>query len=113
MSSGPKYLLSRRAALAGLTTTAISGSIPRGAAAENSAGPVFSPSGPDAERYGAARGFPAPDAGLARQQGNPCEPGYRVGVFSHFDEIYPTRPIKCAATPWSFKHAQADMSDSF
>jgi CubicO group peptidase (beta-lactamase class C family) len=113
MSSGPKYILSRRAALAGLATTAISGSIPRGAAAENSAGPVFSPSGPDAERYGAARGFPVPDAGLARQQGNPYEPGYRVGVFSHFDEIYPTRPIKCAATPWSFKHAQADMSDSF
>ena len=113
MLSGPKYILSRRAALAGLAATAISGSIPLGAAAEDSAGPVFSPSGPDAERYGAARGFPVPDAGLARQQGNPYEPGYRVGAFSHFDEIYPTRPIKRAVTPWSFRRAQPDMSDSF
>jgi len=40
-------------------------------ATDNSADRVFSPSGPDAERYGAAQGFPIPNSALARQQGNP------------------------------------------
>lgn len=82
-------------------------------AAEDDAGPVFSPSGPDAELYGAKEGFPVPDAALARRQGNPYEPKYRVGAFSHFDEIYPTRRIRRAATPWMFKRSAADVGYSY
>jgi len=82
-------------------------------ATENSADPVFSPSGPDAERYGAAQGFPVPDSALARRQGNPYPPKYRVGAFSHFDEIYPTRLIKRAAVPSMYKRTPVDFRYRF
>jgi len=82
-------------------------------ATENSADPVFSPSGPDAERYGAAQGFPVPDSALARRQGNPYPPKYRVGAFSHFDEIYPTRLIKRAAVPSMYKRTLVDFRYRF
>jgi hypothetical protein len=111
--SGPKsYIVSRRRALASLGAVAcgyIVRPIPNGAAADNGAGPVFSPSGPDAERYGAAEGYPIADPTLARQPGEPHDPKYRVGSYSHFDEIFPTRLIKRAASPWMFKRSQADI----
>jgi len=84
-----------------------------GMAVENELGPVFSPTGPDAELYGAAEGFPIADRSLPIQPGNPYQPKYRVGAFSHFDEIYPTRRIKRAATPWMFKRSQAEFSYSY
>jgi hypothetical protein len=87
----------------------MAGSIVEGVAADNDAGPVFSPTGPDAERYGAAEGFPISNPALPVQPGNPSEPKYRVGAFSHFDEIYPTRRIKRAAAPWMFKRSQAGI----
>jgi CubicO group peptidase (beta-lactamase class C family) len=76
---------------------------------ETVVGPIFSPSGPNAELYGAADGYPVPDPMLARLQGNPYEPKYRVGAFSHFDELFPTRRIKRASTPWEFKYERADI----
>jgi CubicO group peptidase (beta-lactamase class C family) len=121
MAEKPEHrgLLTRRAALAGLAAAATYGAA-RGnsafaqpaATAENGAGPVFSATGPDAEFYGAAEGFPVPGL-LARRKGNPYEPKYRVGAFSHFDEIYPTRTIKSAAAPWMFKRAPADIRYSY
>jgi CubicO group peptidase (beta-lactamase class C family) len=77
--------------------------------AENGADPVFSPSGPNAELYGAAEGFPVADRTLAHQPGEPHDVKYRVGAYSHFDEIYPTRRIKRAAAPWTFKRSPADI----
>ncbi len=76
---------------------------------ETVAGPIFSPSGPNAELYGAADGYPVPDPTLARLQGNPYEPKYRVGAFSHFDQLFPTRRIERASTPWAFKYERADI----
>ena len=98
MPRGPHHILSRRAALAGLVVTAACGSaiaemIPDSPATGNGAGPTFSPTGPDAELYGAAEGFPVPSFLRVRLYGNPYEPNYRVGAFSHFDEIYTTRKI--------------------
>src|SRR5687768_17230667 len=46
-------------------------------------GPVFSDTGPDAEVYGAAAGFPIGDRTTASQ------PGYLVGTYSHFGEMFP------------------------
>lgn len=110
-------LFTRRAALASLAAaaygSAMAGSPRYSTAAESGIGPVFSPSGPDAALYGAAEGFPIPDPVLARQQGNPYEPKYRVGAFSHFDEIYPTRRIRRAAMPWMFKRSAADIRYRF
>ena len=51
--------ISCRAALAGLAASVLGGTLPGEAAGgETQAGPVFSPLGPEAERYGAAEGFP-------------------------------------------------------
>jgi hypothetical protein len=111
--------LTRRPALAGAAAAAAYGAAGAGlaiaepangpAAVDTSAGPVFSATGPDAERYGAAEGFPVPGFLRAQLEGNPYNPEYRVGAFGHFDEIYPTRRIARAATPWTFKRSAADI----
>jgi hypothetical protein len=117
------HIVSRRAALAGLVVAAsfgadrgnsvIAGPISDTAATENGAGPVFSATGPDAERYGAAKGFPVPGYLRTIWHGNPYEPYYRVGAFSHFDEINTTRRIKHAAKPWMFKRTQVEIPYSY
>ena len=112
VSGRKRHIVSRRGALASLTAVAcgyIVRPIPGGAAAENGAGPVFSSTGPNAERYGAAEGYPIADPTLARQPGEPHDPKYRVGSYSHFDDIFPTRLIKRAVSPWMFKRSQADI----
>ena len=114
-----RSLLTRRAALAGLAAAATYGAgkdnfatAQPAAAAENGAGPVFSATGPNAELYGAAKGYPVPGL-LARRQGNPYPPGYRVGAFSHLDEFLTTRRVRRAATPWTFKRSAVDVSYSY
>jgi hypothetical protein len=114
MSSEARHLVSRRAALAGIAITAAGGSVvaeqaPASTSGDNGAGPIFSPSGPNAELYGAIEGFPISDHSLAHQPGEPYQVKYRVGAYSHFDEIYPTHRIKRAASPWIFKRSQADV----
>jgi CubicO group peptidase (beta-lactamase class C family) len=122
MSNRSQYLLSRRKALASLT--AVAAHIVRGSSVaagpihdsedpESGAGPVFSASGPDAELYGAAEGFPVPSFLQAVLQGNPYKPKYRVGAFSHFDEIHATRRIRRAAVPWTFKRSPTDIRYSY
>jgi CubicO group peptidase (beta-lactamase class C family) len=116
-------LITRRAALASAAAAAAYGAA-RGnlaiaepasdpAAAEKGAGPVFSATGPEAELYGAVEGFPVPGFLRARLQGNPYKPEYRVGAFSRFDEIYPTRRVGLAATPWRFKRSQTEIRYSY
>jgi CubicO group peptidase (beta-lactamase class C family) len=83
------------------------------AAAEDCAGPTFSLTGPNAMLYGAAEGYRVPDVVEARLQGNPWEPRFRVGAFSHLDEIYATRLIERAETPWMFKCLTADIQYNF
>jgi CubicO group peptidase (beta-lactamase class C family) len=104
--------LSRRAALAGLAATCFTRSTSGSRGAEN-IGPVFSPSGPNAERYGAAENYPARDPALGFVPGNPLQPKYRVGAFSHYAELFPTRELKRAATPWPFKRAPGNVTDPF
>jgi CubicO group peptidase (beta-lactamase class C family) len=62
-------------------------------------GPVFSNAGPDAADYGAAMGFPAATPATASQV------GHLVWTYSHFGELFPSRAVKRAATPWQFKRA--------
>src|SRR5215475_269468 len=76
-------------------------------------GPILMATGPDAEQYGAAYGYPVPDVALARTQGNPWEPKYRVGAFTHLDEIYATRRVDRATTPWMFRCSSADVRYQF
>ncbi|ULK95199.1 serine hydrolase [Bradyrhizobium sp. I71] len=62
-------------------------------------GPVFSDSGPDAELYGAAEGYPV------GKRGAPPQLDRLVGSYSHFGEIYPSRRVGRATAPWQFKRA--------
>src|SRR2546429_3897874 len=103
--------LSRRSVIGGVAATCavgIAGS--RAASAEEITGPIFSPSGPNAELYGSAAGDPVPHAARARQQGNPWNPNDRVGAFTHIAAIYPARLVKRAATPWTYNRAAAALS---
>ena len=77
---------------------------------EGSKGPVFDPSGPDAERYGRGEGYPVPARAQAIVEGNPWSPGYRVGAFSHLDAIYPTRSIRRGAAARRLKRADVDVT---
>jgi hypothetical protein len=113
MASGPRGVVSRRTALAGFAAAAVASvsasaaPAPGDATTENTAGPVFSLSGPNAELHGAAEGFPIADRALPVQPGEPHQLKYRVGAY--VDEIYPTHRIKRAAAPWLFKRSQADI----
>src|SRR5438132_4031400 len=115
MSGRRSFSLSRRNAMAGLAATWAAGLVKpiAGSAAASDTGPQFSPSGPNAELYGAAAGYPVPDAATARRQGNPWQPRDRVGAFTHIDAIYPTRLVKRAAAPSMYKRAPAALSDPF
>jgi len=104
------HIISRRAALLGLAASAACGPAK---ADLDGAGPIFSATGPDAERYGVAQAFPVPGYLRSIWQGNPYDPYYRVGAFSHFDEFNKTRRIKHAAEPWMFKRTQIDIRYSF
>src|SRR5712691_10519680 len=87
--------ISRRRVIGGVAATCavgIAGS--RAASAEEITGPIFSPSGPNTELYGAAEGYPITNVAAARRQGNPWEPRDRVGAFTHIDALYPTRLVK-------------------
>ena len=66
---------------------------------EASPGPVFSSTGPDAAAYGAAEGFPVGTRATASQVRN------LVGTYSHFDELFASRRVPRATTPWVFKRA--------
>jgi CubicO group peptidase (beta-lactamase class C family) len=106
--------ISRRTVIGGVAATCAVGMAgPTAASAEEITGPVFSPSGPNAELYGAPEGYPIPNVATARRQGNPWEPRDRVGAFTHIDAIYPTRLVKRAAAPWTWKRAPAALSDPF
>jgi len=62
-------------------------------------GPVFSGGGPDADAYGAAAGFPlGTQASAAQLQ-------HLVATYSHFGELFASRIVPRAATPWQFKRA--------
>ena len=103
--------MSRRAALAGLAASVVGRAAP-GKAGETEVDPVFSPSGPEAERYGAAEGYPIAVPLRVNQPGDPPDK-YKIGAYSHYDEIHPTRAIARAATPWTFKRASFDFRYSF
>ena len=80
---------------------------------QNCTGPSFSATGPNAELYGAEKGYPLPDIVEARRRGDPWEPKYRVGAFTHLDQIYPTRLVERAGSPWNFKCSTAQIYYDF
>jgi CubicO group peptidase (beta-lactamase class C family) len=80
---------------------------------ETFAGPTFSPTGPDAELYGAEERYPIPGVAEARRHGDPWEPKYRVGAFTHLDQIYQTRRVERATSPWKFRYSTTKIYYDF
>src|SRR5215471_7312036 len=115
----PAGWVSRRGAITALAAAAVSVAAGRrGALGQDKAGggtsrgvtgAHFDPGGPDAARYGQGAGYPVPDAVTARREGNPWEPRYRVGAFSHLDQLYPTRTVASGGALWAFKYANAPL----
>jgi CubicO group peptidase (beta-lactamase class C family) len=108
--TGAGKALSRRSVLTGLAATCVAASAKWSWATEIGGGPSFFADGPDAELYGAGENYPIKDWWRIYQPGNPASPKYRVGAFSHYDEIFPTRHVDRAATAWPFKRTPADVS---
>lgn len=88
-------MLTRRHTLAGLAAIACNGQ-------------ARAQTGPQADLYGAADGYPVPTNPMAKLQGNPWPPKYRVGAFTHLDQIYNTHTVSRAAEPWAFKRTPFD-----
>jgi CubicO group peptidase (beta-lactamase class C family) len=88
-------MLTRRHTLAGLAAAACSGK-------------AYAQAGPKPDLYGAAEGYPIPPSPMAQLQGNPWPAKYRVGAFTHLDQIYKTHTVSRAAEPWAFKRATFD-----
>ena len=69
-------------------------------------GPVFSDTGPEAEAYGASKGYPVP----------PFEypPGFRqdfmVGTYSHYDKLHPMRTVPKPATRSILKRTAEEIA---
>jgi CubicO group peptidase (beta-lactamase class C family) len=114
--------LSRRHAVAGLAASVASTLINRTPATAESISPGltpdcmspnFSETGPNAELYGANDGYPLQNVMDARRQGNPWEPKYRVGAFTHLDQIYATRLVPRAGSAWRFRCSTADIRYDF
>ena len=90
-----------RATLICLILAAFALTVPGHAAAEATA--VFSPTGPDAEAYGSAEGYPI---GGREKLGSQRT---LVGAYSHFDETRPARPIPAPATASVLRRATAEI----
>ena len=73
-----------------------------GQVATADASPSFSPTGPNAARYGEPDGYPASIPWRPYQPGDPPE-YYRVGAYSRFDTIHPTREIARPASMSTFR----------
>ncbi|WP_245473865.1 serine hydrolase domain-containing protein [Bradyrhizobium zhanjiangense] len=69
-------------------------------------GPVFSDTGPEAEEYGASRGYPVPPFEYPPGRGQ----DFMVGTYSHFDKVRPVRPVEKPATPSVLKRAAEEIA---
>jgi CubicO group peptidase (beta-lactamase class C family) len=71
----------------------------RAFAEEPSCGPSFSDTGPDADAYGVAQDYPIGTRFDYQRQSR------LVGSYSHFDQIFPTRPVTAPAEPSELKRS--------
>ena len=70
-----------------------------------SAGPRFRADGPEAESFERSEGYP-PCKGLTYVREQRC----RIGAFSHFDVLFPSRTIKASGAPSRLGRAAAEPS---
>ena len=68
-------------------------------------GPVFSDTGPDAEAYGASKGYPVPPFEYPPGSGQE----FMVGTYSHYDKLTPMRTVSKPAAPSILKRAAKEI----
>lgn len=71
------------------------------------AGPVFSPTGPDAEAYGEAQGYPIGSRAV------PVPQRWMVGHYSHFSEKFPHRVAARPAETSALRRAAAELTVTY
>src|SRR5262245_42589118 len=83
-------------------------------------GPRFRADGPDADSFGRGEGYPvckrSAEAFLQRVAEAVPEyvrERYRIGAFSHFDQLFPSRTIKAPAAPTRLGRAAAEPAISY
>jgi CubicO group peptidase (beta-lactamase class C family) len=69
-------------------------------------GPVFSDTGPEAEAYGASKGYPVPP--FEHPPGSGQE--FMVGTYSHYDKVVPMRPVSKSAAPSILRRAPKEIA---
>jgi CubicO group peptidase (beta-lactamase class C family) len=67
--------------------------------------PVFSDTGPEADAYGAAQGYPVPPSGSPTPAQN-----HIVGLFSHFDRVTAMRAVPRAGPPSPLQRAAEEIA---
>jgi CubicO group peptidase (beta-lactamase class C family) len=68
-------------------------------------GPVFSDTGPEAEAYGASKGYPVPPFEYPPGSGQE----FMVGTYSHYDKVTPMRTVSKSAAPSILKRAAKEI----
>jgi CubicO group peptidase (beta-lactamase class C family) len=68
-------------------------------------GPVFSDTGPDAEAYGAFKGYPVPPS----EYPPGVQQDFMIGTYSHFDNVHPMRTVPKPATPSVLKRTAEEI----
>jgi CubicO group peptidase (beta-lactamase class C family) len=109
MGDSWQFWVTRRSVLAALALASVHRSANAESGASSDGDSIFSPTGPNADLFGQGEGYPIKDPRLWHQPGAPLVPKYRVGAFSHGDEIFASRKIPGASSPWLFKRHQVDI----
>src|SRR6185369_9649830 len=100
----------RTALVKALTIAALLGLAPGWAddpRAQSIAGPTFSRTGPSAEAYGQAQGYPVPEKG-GPMLGMPQE--FLVGFHSHYDQVRPVRAVPTSGPLSPLKRATSPIT---
>lgn len=77
------------------------------ASASASWAPTVTSTGPDANAYGQASGYPVGTRETFTDQ------RYLVGTFSHFDQVFPVHRVPRSAAVWQFQRAPAEAAISY
>src|SRR5262245_19887890 len=92
--------------LLGLAVRPTGGQAAGGVSAEG--GPRFRVDGPDADPFGRGEGYP-----LCKGFEYAREQRCRIGAFSHFDQLFPSRTIKAPAAPTRLGRAAVEPAISY
>lgn len=78
-----------------------------GVVSQGAVDPQFSATGPQANSFGAAQGFPVGSIHTMEQ------PQFLIGSYSHFDAIFPSRGVPHGEATWQFQRAAQEPAITY